>query len=345
MKLSVIIPVYNVEGYLKCCVESLQPARYTEQMEIILVDDGSKDNSGVLCDEMAACYKNVRAFHQKNGGPGAARNRGLIEAVGEWICFVDSDDWVEKNFFDILCPYMLEAEYDVIFYGHRLIKYGKKVDKSKNDGKEIVIDRASMQKLEAAAIDKYSSKDLYAVTLWGKVYRNSLLKQNHIQFDAELTRSEDIIFNLQVYTRARAGICINRILYNYRIGQASICRNFNPHIKEDFVKSMEHMLPYITDERLKQAYYCRTIISCADCCFVNYCHADNKQSYSVRKGEFKKVLSEPLFEEAFKEYDLNKLPFRQRIFARACKRKKFWLVTILYKLNNMMAYFLKEWKI
>ena len=111
--LSVIIPVYKVEKYLRRCLDSIVNQTY-KNLEIILVDDGSPDNSGKICDEYAQNDKRIKVIHQKNKGQGAARNTGIIAANGELITFVDSDDWIENNTYEIMVSKLLQYELDII---------------------------------------------------------------------------------------------------------------------------------------------------------------------------------------------------------------------------------------
>lgn len=115
-KISIIVPVYKVEKYLRRCLDSIANQSFTD-WECILVDDGSPDNSGKICDEYAENDKRFRVFHQENAGVSAARNKGLDEAKGEWIGFVDSDDWVEPNMYEYLYNDALETKSDVVICG------------------------------------------------------------------------------------------------------------------------------------------------------------------------------------------------------------------------------------
>ena len=118
--ISVIVPVYNVERYLRQCIESITNQSY-KNLQIILIDDGSKDNSGKICDEYAEKDKRVEVIHKENTGVSAARNTGLDNAKGEWITFVDADDWVEKNFCEILIKKATENESDCIACGYNKV--------------------------------------------------------------------------------------------------------------------------------------------------------------------------------------------------------------------------------
>ena len=95
--ISIITPVYNAEKYLRCCIDSIIAQTFTD-FELLLIDDGSKDKSGAICDEYAAKDARIRVFHKENGGVSSARNLGLDNAKGEWITFIDSDDWVKQDY-------------------------------------------------------------------------------------------------------------------------------------------------------------------------------------------------------------------------------------------------------
>lgn len=122
-KVSVIIPVYNVEKYLIECLKSIVNQSY-KNLEIILVDDGSPDNSGKICDEYATCDTRIKVIHKENGGVSCARNVGLDLASGEYICFVDPDDWLEYNALELCFTYLLITKADLCFFDYDLVYRG-----------------------------------------------------------------------------------------------------------------------------------------------------------------------------------------------------------------------------
>ena len=121
--ISVIVPVYNVERYLRRCVDSILHQTY-RNLEVLLVDDGSTDASGAICDEYAAQEERVTAVHQKNGGLSAARNAGLERAQGTYLCFVDSDDFLNSRMLETLCRDLQEQDADVAVVGFRMFVTG-----------------------------------------------------------------------------------------------------------------------------------------------------------------------------------------------------------------------------
>ena len=121
-QISVIVPVYNAEKYLHRCIDSILAQTFSD-FELLLIDDGSKDNSGRICDEYAAKDSRIRVFHKKNGGVSSARNMGLDNAKGDWITFVDSDDWVKQ---DYLYSMISQPDADLIMSSFDIIEnFGK----------------------------------------------------------------------------------------------------------------------------------------------------------------------------------------------------------------------------
>ena len=113
MKISIAVPVYNVEKYISKCIESLL-SQTQKDIEIILVDDGSTDNSGLICDDYAQKDKRIRVIHKQNGGLGAARQSGLEVASGDYFCVCDADDWVEPAMYEELCKKAIETGADIV---------------------------------------------------------------------------------------------------------------------------------------------------------------------------------------------------------------------------------------
>lgn len=113
MLISVIVPLYNVEKYLQRCVESIMSQTY-KMIEILLVDDGSSDRSGQICDDLALLDKRIRVFHKENGGVSSARNFGIEQASGEYICFVDSDDWLDTDYFEKAASFLIISTFALL---------------------------------------------------------------------------------------------------------------------------------------------------------------------------------------------------------------------------------------
>ena len=193
---SVIVPVYKAEKWLHRCVDSIL-AQTMEDFELLLIDDGSPDRSGEICDEYAVKDARVRVFHKENGGVSSARNLGLDNAQGEWISFIDADDWVEV---DYLAGLTEKLDADFILGG---VKISESVQSNMSD--------CLYSDLEMKdCLEKYLL-DIVLLSPWGNLLRNDILQNNHIRFDEKIHYAEDRVFNRQYLlcnTSKEAPLCI-----------------------------------------------------------------------------------------------------------------------------------------
>ena len=231
MKLSVIVPVYRAEAYLPRCVESLF-AQSTEDMEIILVNDGSPDGSGTLCDGYAARFPGkIRVLHLDNGGQGRARNRGLELAVGEFIGFVDSDDWVEPDMYEKLLALMEREQADVAVCGIR--------KRTEDGGAESLPVWREGIPLSAAG------------SACNKLFRRSAIGE--LRFPEGLWY-EDFAFSAKLLMRAGKTAFLAEDLYDYRVGQTSTMNNQNARKNLDILEIMEDLRAFTAREASADDY-------------------------------------------------------------------------------------------
>lgn len=188
---SVIVPVYNVEKYLKRCVDSILDQTFTD-FELILVDDGSTDKSGLICDEYAECDGRVKVIHKENGGVSTARNTGIDAAQGEFIMFVDSDDRIKEEMLERMLNCTGE-ETDLIVSS---IEIHWVCDQKTRTQYFLMPDKSYYA---AALMQDYSKNAFPNICLCGpscKLYKHSIILQNNIKFDANLSLGEDTCFNM-----------------------------------------------------------------------------------------------------------------------------------------------------
>lgn len=198
--ISVIVPVYNVEKYLRCCVDSILAQTFTD-IEVLLVDDGSTDGSGAICDEYAQKDSRVRVFHKANGGVSSARNLGLDEAVGEWIMFVDSDDTVDP----LICEVLLSHAVDGIMPVCRLRRYREECANT------VVETEIYSTTYSICEFDRFPAPGPVA-----KLYKRTIIGENQ-RFNEKYSFAEDALFNLEYYCKIHGFTIIHNTLYNYRI--------------------------------------------------------------------------------------------------------------------------------
>ena len=224
MKYSVIIPVYNVEKYINRCLKSILSQRYND-LEIILIDNGSTDRSGSICDIYANEDANISVYHIENHGVGSARNFGLSKARGEFIYFVDSDDYLVGNLFaefeDKLTP-----DLDLLVFSY--YNSFEQEMTEKNRTKKILPYNGSYDKYDFSKIfkDLFLSDMLY--TVWNKLYRREFLIENNISFE-KYELGEDVRFNLDVYHKVNKVYLSQDSYYVYVIGRkGSAMSSYNP---------------------------------------------------------------------------------------------------------------------
>ncbi|MDE5941640.1 MAG: glycosyltransferase [Muribaculaceae bacterium] len=227
-KISVVVPVYNVEKYLGRCVQSLQNQTLHE-IEIILVDDGSPDNSPALCDEYAGADSRVKVVHKKNGGLGMACNSGIEVATGEYIAFCDSDDWVDESMYGVMCDMAAKYGADMVFTGIRQVdQNGIETPMSEADELKVYTAR---KEVEMFAMDMIASSPSVGVErrvpMSAKIvlYRRAFLVENNIRFESEREFiTEDLLFNLDCLSCAKTVVEVPQTFYNYFINTASLSR-------------------------------------------------------------------------------------------------------------------------
>lgn len=231
MKLSIIIPVYNVEKYIERCMETVLP-QLTEHMELIIVDDGSTDDSGNVCDRYQKAYPALKVIHQENKGLGEARNTGLCQARGEYIMFLDSDDYVENDAFIQLLTYVENNICDICYFGHyRVVKgqakpYGIPPEKLKYVGKTEILGELLTDTLHG---NEKAGNCFTGMSAWCGLYRTELLREHNIHFQSERKiLSEDILFNLEICACSEIVLVCPKYLYYYEQREGSLTREYRP---------------------------------------------------------------------------------------------------------------------
>ena len=226
--ISVIVPVYNAEKYLRRCIDSVLAQTYAD-FELLLIDDGSKDKSGEICDEYAQKDARVRVFHKENGGVSSARNLGLDNAKGEWVTFVDSDDYIKSRFLE-----------SAIINAHSDLVIGDSLWLDAND-KIVACDNFSFTNLSKEEIlEKYLYSGAFTVP-WGKLYSHSIIANYSIRFNTELRFAEDLCFvyqyllyvkEIQILDNVSSDCCLvnyvpNNIVGKYSMSTAEAARHFS----------------------------------------------------------------------------------------------------------------------
>ena len=233
MKYSVIIPVYNSEGTLRRCLDSLVGQQFSDY-ELLLINDGSTDGSDAICREYANTYSCVRYFAKENGGVSSARNLGLEQAKGEYILFVDSDDYVSNGYFAGIDQELTQYHPDLLMFGAANIGVEKQV---RITGAYQETEESNIASRIAYAMQRY----LFS-SLWNKVFYRKIIEQNHIRFEKNLAIGEDQVFLFTYAMHIRSVISIKSILYNVDVSDGnSLSRKARPYLTEQLMEVNRRM--------------------------------------------------------------------------------------------------------
>lgn len=221
-KISVIVPVYNAQSFLDRCVESITAQSY-KNIEIILVDDGSTDGSPQMCDKWAECDERIKVIHCQNSGVACARNTGIAAAAGEYISFVDSDDWLEADALEYLYSLVNSGGCDIACCSYELSYDGKSNIVNPNE-------QVNCRSFEECV------RRLYDDSLWSicaKLYKKELFNKIP-EIEVKLTVSEDLLLNYYLFKSAGSAVISNQKKYNYfRHSGSAVGRGINPKRIED----------------------------------------------------------------------------------------------------------------
>lgn len=226
---SVIVPVYNVQAYLERCVRSVMEQSFTDY-EMILVDDGSTDSSGELCDKLAEAYSCIRVIHKENGGLASARNAGMEDAQGQYIWFVDSDDWVETNALQRLYETASEQKTDMVKFNYIRVE-----EESTPMICNVKPDVYRGDKLSVLRNTAFYSAGKYVLSACTHIYRRDFLMQHGVRFVSErIVGSEDYLFNLETLVLADSVCVIADTLYYYEQRMGSLTQRYKESLPQRY---------------------------------------------------------------------------------------------------------------
>lgn len=335
---SVIIPIYNVEKYLKKCIDSVLEQTYTD-LQIILVDDGSPDNCGKICDEYKAKDSRVEVIHKENGGLGLARNSGMEIVRGEYLLFVDSDDWIDKNHIEIIVDAAEKGNYDVVLFGYK---------KCSNDG--AVLNKSKFIKLGSydnvigdilfpiiAPADSEPKDDVLPIGSCFKLHKVQIIKDNNLKFINEKECiSEDMFFNIDYLSNCKNALILETYGYNYRVNPNSISNAYSPKRTDRtfiFYKKLSERLkgdlrfePYI-EHRVQRCYLgkCRTALRMIEA---------SSLTKKEKIHEVSRFLNNECTVSALKEFPIENYRSFLRIISRLMKSRASRAVLFAFKMRR-----------
>lgn len=333
---SIIVPVYNVEFYLSECIQSLINQTYTN-IEIILVDDGSKDKSGQICDEFTKRDSRIKVIHKQNEGLGLARNSGLAKASGKYVTFIDSDDIADADLVKMLICGIEKNGADTCIGGFkRIAENGTVVFEEKYDD-ALFDEKAVYNNLFARMLGSAPNKhDAIRMSVWNVLYNMEYVIKYNLRFPSERKFiSEDIIWDAEYYKYAKKVQIINSTAYSYRITPGSLTQKYKPNMFKMInvlYKDLESKVGADIEKRNRlQRQYFVNIRSCIQ--------QENKKNsnnpFVIRLKNIKLIINDELVSYILDDYPINKIQLKQKIFLMLIKYRMSFVLLFLADIKKL----------
>lgn len=326
-KVSIIIPIYNVEKFLPKCIESVIGQTYAE-LEIICVDDGTPDKSAAVILSYSEMDKRIKLISQKNQGLSGTRNTGIKAATGDYIVFLDGDDWLDCEAISEAVAAGEKNNADVVMWSYVREFPERSAEKLIFDSDRFFDEKGSheLHRRMAGLLGEETSNPSNAdslVTAWGKLYRADIIKENELQFvDTKLIGTEDALFNLQYFEFVRRAYFLNRPFNHYRKDNTvSLTRSYKARLFSQWNELYDRMESYIAEKELGKDF--ETALNnriCFSMIGLGLTELLNPEGHKARICNIKKFLSTERYKKAYSRLEMKYLPIHWKIFFLMCKK-------------------------
>jgi len=344
--ISVIVPVYNAEKWLRRCINSILTQTYPD-IELVLVNDGSTDRSLEICREYEKRDGRVLVIDQKNSGPSMARNNGIRRCNGEYLCFVDADDWLEPDACEQLVQAIKQTNADMIVYGYRRVFNGlAKVE-------DVNVDTGLYDKedaLKELALNYIFSPVSKKVKVFGclRLIRKRIMFENNLWFNPEVHRGEDFLLFAQLHLHVRSVYSMtDKVLYNYNNVKTSITNTYVEDMWEMALKTYHILRDAVRnkEEEYKERVNC-ILIYRSRLCFENIMKANHNTSFKLRR--IQEIVNNPDLQMALNITKGSPLIKEMKIYCRILESRNS-LLNYLYALRmhfkvSVRRMFLIKWR-
>lgn len=338
---SIIVPVYKVEAHLRQCVDSLLGQSY-RNIEIILIDDGSPDKSGKICDAYASSDSRVKVIHQKNQGVSAARNAGIEQATGKWITFVDGDDWLEMSALEALMEAANQnSGIDLISFSFVLNYEEKEVSPTELYPSDCIFQTDSeLQQLKTDILEKQSDQNSLRMAFCKLIHRDILMKHN-IRFNPDIPLCEDSLFWFEAFHHISKAFHINRCFYHYRQNAASATYRYRPNICNEHDRMLAALKQEIDKtpipEIYAQGYYLKVYYAMQTCITQYFYHKDNPAGWRQRHKACRSFFRTEPYRSALKQLRFSELTRNHRIKLIMLKLRLYGIMNFARNLYFRLA--------
>ncbi len=328
--ISIIVPIYKVpERYLRQCIESIVNQTF-KNIEILLVDDGSPDNCGTICDEYAEKDNRIKVIHKVNGGLSSARNAGFLTATGKWIMFVDGDDWIDSEMCSEIYNYGEKDSVDIVMCG-----MVKEYEHSSEVYKYYLEDRKIYRGKEC----KWLQEQLLhfngnIAVAYCKLIKRELLEKNHILHDEILRQgAEGLEFNLRLFEKIESAVFINKPFYHYIYNENSISASHDEKNHKFVVECFKKIEAFIVNSKNKEVlmpwFYNRLDYVIITTAISGYFNPSNKEPYSEKKRKYNEYLEQDIIKRALKNKMLDGISGQRKLILWLINKKLYLPISIL----------------
>lgn len=342
VKVSIIVPVYNTEKYLDRCMNSLT-TQTLKEIEIIIIDDGSKKECADLCDIWASKDPRITVVHKTNEGLGFARNTGLEKACGEYVTFVDSDDFVDVDMYERLYQRVKKEQADIIVGGYEKVYNDGQKEKCNNEGIPEVISGEEVKSVLLAnmlgAPPEYHSDDYIGMSTCKNLYKKEIIDKFQITFPSERQYiSEDMIFQIRYLEHVGKAVVVSDTFYHYCQNGNSISHSYSADRFKRIVQLYQaevEMLKEIDALSVGRLQLERTFIANARTSIMFEAAEGKRTNNSTgAKKNIKQYCGNIALQEVLKRYPWRKLPIKQRIFSYFMKKNNAGILYFLASCQN-----------
>lgn len=344
MKVSIIIPIYNAEKYLAQCIESAMN-QTLKDIEIVLIDDGSKDGSAQICKKYVELDSRVTYYYKENEGLAAARQDGIERSSGEYIGFIDSDDWIEPDMYEKMYNAAVENNADVVLCN--CFEYD---EKKRNMGipggvynsqqiKDYILPRTLID------IDEKGQRTNIRWANWIRIYKRSTIDENNLAFDRRFRRSQDLPFTFDVMLYSDSFVYLDEFLYHNRQDAGSLSRGYTKNMWKVISPLIEHIRhSAVMREGFDYSQQAATtaFFLCVDCILNEF--KPDAPSYFERVKHVREIINDDICAEALTGFDYKRLNRNyQTIFYKNMKSKSALILVVKFwykysKLRNNIVY-------
>ena len=339
---SIIVPVYKTEAYLEQCVQSILGQTY-ENIEVILVDDGSPDRCPAMCDGYARTDSRVTVIHKRNEGAAFARKAGIMASAGRYLLMVDSDDWLDEETVECCVEAAQRDSADCVQFSYVREYPNKSIENPLFEADFSYDEATSEAKIHRRLVGligeelRHPEKIDNLSTVWMKLYRTDAARRGRIISERVVGTSEDTIFNLYALEGCRVSY-VNQCFYHYRKSNAqSITAQYKADLAEKWDVLYQIFQEYI-DSSGRGAEYQPAFLNRVACGMIGLGLNEISSPASIRQKAkwLRTILEKPLYVQAFRQLDSSPCPLKWKVFFLLCRRRETLLLALMLEIMNKL---------